>query len=86
MTDATLDRGTSPGFPTTEAGTFRDLARDACLLASVIEALDALREQADGPDDCMIVRRARNGMGAVCETAINAALQLAARIEDAGLR
>lgn len=63
--------------------TLRDLAHESCRLSAMIEGLDVLSEQATGPEDCPLSKRARNALQPTLEAVIKAAWALTDRIERA---
>jgi hypothetical protein len=65
--------------------TLSELGHESCALAAMIEALDALYDAADGPADCPLAKRARNGIRPMIEATIAAAWALNDQIERAAL-
>ena len=65
--------------------TLYNFAHQACILASMAEAIDVLHHNADGPDDCPIAKRARNSLGPVIEAVIAEAWKLNADLERADM-
>ena len=60
-------------------------AHQACLLASLVEAIDVLHHQSDGPENCQISKRARNALGPIINVVIEKAWALNADLELAEL-
>ena len=58
-------------------------AHQACILASMVEAIDVLHHQSDGPEDCTISKRARNSLGPIIDLVIAQAWALNADLERA---
>ena len=62
-----------------------NFAHQACILASLAEALDVLHHAGDGADDCPITKRACNSMGPLIEAVIAQAWALNADLERADM-
>ena len=58
-----------------------EIMHESCILASMIEGLDAMYEAADGPEECPLAKRARNGMRPMIDAAIEKAWKLNDMIE-----
>lgn len=65
--------------------TLSELGHDSCMLAALIEGLDALHHSGDGAEDCPLAKRARNAMPVVLDLAIEKAWALNEEIERAAL-
>lgn len=67
------------------ARSLSDLAHASCMLAALIEGLDALHHAGDGSENCPLAKRARNAMPVVLDLAIEKAWALNAEIERADM-
>lgn len=65
--------------------TLYNFAHQACILASMVEAIDVLHNAADGPADCPLAKRARNSLGPMIDTVIAEAWKLNADLERADM-
>ena len=65
------------------------LGHDSCILAAMIEGLDALHHAADGHGDCPLAKRARNALPPMIDAtiakawALNEAIEMLERAEMA---
>ncbi|MDO9638117.1 MAG: hypothetical protein Q7J44_06220 [Pseudotabrizicola sp.] len=77
MTDNNATPANDPGLKK------YDLEHEACMLASMIEGLSVLHDQADGPEGCTIAKRARNSLAPTFDMVIQKAWALTTAIENA---
>ena len=61
--------------------TLQQLGHDSCILASMVEGLDALHHTADGHEHCPLAKRARNSLPPIIDACIAKAWELNDAIE-----
>ena len=61
------------------------IAHETCVLATMIEGLDALHHAGDGSQDCPLAKRARNGLPSMIEATIAKAWAVNDMVERAEL-